>query len=149
MVPYMTLVIQRLKCIGIDPFQVDHSRLTPLHYAAGRGKEQGVRNIIAFGGDVSARDHHGNMPLHLAAVTGSHHVFAQLVQAGADVNSESRFGWTLIDQASISHHHTAVAELKRLGSRPPTWQNRAHALNEFVRLSPCPLYCYVHHVDFS
>jgi ankyrin repeat protein len=108
-----------------------------------------VRDIIMFGGEVSAKDHHGNTPLHLAAVTGSHHVFAQLVRAGADVNSEGRFGWTPIDQASISHHINAVDELKRLGSQPPSWQHKQHALNEFVRLSPCPLHCYFYHMDFS
>lgn len=148
LVQYIKPLTTRLKHIGIDPFQVDFSLLTPLHYAAGRGMAQAVHALIILGAEVSAKDHHGNTPLHLAAVTGSHHVFAQLVQAGANVNSEARFGWTPIDQASISRHLVAVDELRRLGSTPPTWQQRQHALNEFVRLSPCPLECYLYHMDF-
>jgi hypothetical protein len=149
LIQYIEPLTTRLKLIGIDPFQVDRSLLTPLHYAAGRGMTQTLHTLILLGAEVSARDHHGNTPLHLAAVTGSHQVFTLLVQAGANVNSESRFGWTPIDQASISHHYIAVDELRRLGSLPPTWQQKNNALNEFVRLSPCPQECYLYHVDFS
>jgi ankyrin repeat protein len=67
---YMTPLILKLKYAKINPFQVDHSILSPLHYAAGRDMMQGVRDIITLGGDVLAKDHHGNTPLHLAAVTG-------------------------------------------------------------------------------
>jgi hypothetical protein len=145
---YIEPLTTRLKHIGIDPFQVDYSLLTPLHYAAGRGMTHAVHALIVLGAEVSAKDHHGNTPLHLAAVTGSYQVFTLLVEAGADVNSESRFRWAPIDQASISHHYIAVNSLRRLGSRPPTWQQRRNALNEFVRLSPCPLECYLYHMNF-
>jgi hypothetical protein len=146
---YIEPLVRTLHYAGIEPFAVDDSLLTPLHYAAGRNMAEAVRVLIICGADVLARDHHGNTPLHLAAVTGSHQVFAHLVQAGADVNSEARFGWTPIDQASISHHSVAADELKRLGSRPPTWQQRQNALNEFLQLSPCPLSCYAYHIRFS
>jgi hypothetical protein len=149
LVTYMEPLIQNMNRLGADPFQVDLSLLTPLHYAAGRGMNLAVCILLRYGSDVSAKDHHGNTPLHLAALTGSHQVFQQLIEAGADVNSESRFNWRPIDQASISHHSIAVDELSRLGSLPPTWQQKSNALNEFVRLSPCPLECYAYHMDFS
>jgi ankyrin repeat protein len=148
LVQYIEPLTTRLRHLGIDPFAVDHSLLTPLHYAAGRGMTEAVHALIVLGAEVSAKDHHGNTPLHLAAVTGSYQVFALLVEAGANVNSESRFRWTPIDQAGISHHYIAVNVLRRLGSRPPTWQQRTNALNEFGRLSPCPLECYLYHMDF-
>jgi ankyrin repeat protein len=147
LVRYMKPLVGSLKLAGIDPFQPDLSQLTPLHYAAGRDRIEAVQLLITLGADVSAKDHHGNTPLHLAAVTGSHLAFAQLVEAGADINAKARFGWMPIDQASITHRIIAVHELKRLGSLPPTWPQRHDALNEFVRLSPCPLDCYVYHVD--
>jgi ankyrin repeat protein len=149
LIRYMEPLIKRLKQLNINPFQLDLSRLTPLHYAAGRGMTEAVQVLITYGADVSAEDHHGNTPLHLAAVTGSNVTFAQLVRAGADVNAKARFGWTPIDQASITHHRVAVDELRTLGSLPPTWRQRHNALNEFVRLSPCPLDCYVYHTDLS
>jgi ankyrin repeat protein len=147
-IQYMEPLIDRLGQLGIDPFQVDHSLLTPLHYAAGRGMTAGVHTLVKLGADVTAEDHYGNTPLHLAAVRGEYQVFAQLIEAGADVNSEGRFNWTPIDQASISHQHVAVNELRKLGSLPPTWHQRPNALNEFVQLSPCPLECYLYHVNF-
>jgi hypothetical protein len=148
-VTYMEPLIQNIYRLGSDPFQVDLSLLTPLHYAAGRGMTSAVGTLLKYGADVSAKDHHGNTPLHLAAVTGSHQVFQQLIEAGADVNSECRFNWRPIDQASISHHYIAVDELRRLGSLSTTWQQKSNAIDEFIRLSPCPLECYVYHMNFS
>jgi ankyrin repeat protein len=127
---YLGPLIRTLEHAGIDPFSVNNSRLTPLHYAAGRNMKQVVQVLIVCGADVLARDHHGNTPLHLAAVTGSHQVFEQRVRAGANVNAETRFGWTAADQASISHHLVAVDELERFGSRSPTWQRRRNALDK-------------------
>jgi hypothetical protein len=149
LVRYMEPLVEGLKHAGINPFQTDLSLLTPLHYAAARNMVEAVQFLIAHGAEVSVTDHHRNTPLHLAAVTGSNLVFAHLVRAGADVNAQTRFGWTPVDQASISHHRVAVNELERLGSYPPTWQHKPNALNEFVRLSPCPLDCYNYHMNFS
>lgn len=138
-VRYMQSLIKVLRKNGENPFLADVSSLTPLHFAAGRGIKEAVKLLIASGADVSAKDHHGNTPLHLAAVTGSFSVFAPLTQAGANVNRVTRFGWAAIDQASISRHSRAVEELLLLGSRPPVWHTKKFALNEYVRLSPCPM----------
>lgn len=148
LVLYMEPLIMRLKLTDINPFQPDCSKLTPLHYAAGRGMTDAVELLLAMGADVAAKDNHGNTALHLAAVTGSLQVFSHLVHAGADVASESRFGWIPVDQAGITNHQKAVIELERLGSRPPNWQHKGDALNEFVRLSPCPQECYLYHAVF-
>ncbi|KAH8724691.1 ankyrin repeat-containing domain protein, partial [Phaeosphaeriaceae sp. PMI808] len=120
---------------------------TPLHYAAGRGMSETVKLLIATGADVFAKDYRGNTPLHLAAITDSYQVLDLLVEAGADVHSEARFGWAAIDQASISQHYNTVQRLMDLSSRPPTWEKSA--MNEFVRLSPCPVECYGLQVTFE
>jgi hypothetical protein len=148
-VQYMQTLITQLRATGMDPFQPDGSLLTPLHYAAGRGMLGAVKLLLAMGATVSATDYNANTPLHLAAITGSDHVLDTLVEAGADVNSECRFGWLAVDLASISQRHNTVETLRRLGSRPPTWQNRARAMDEFVRLSPCPVECSGLHVTFG
>jgi hypothetical protein len=148
LVRYIRPLIERFRELNLDPFKPDHSLLTPLHYAAARGMTSGVDLLLALGAVVSAKDHHGNTPLHLAAVNGAIKVVTQLVNAGADVNSRGRFDWTPIDQASIAHQRTVVCELRRLGAFAPSWQRRPNALNEFLRLSPCPLDCYMYHLRF-
>lgn len=134
MAPLMTKLIKSKQ----DPFKVDLSSLTPLHFAAGCGRTEAVKFLIEHGANVDVRDHHRNTPLHLAAVAGAYAIFSILVKAGADVNSKTRLDWTAIDIASITHHADAVNELIRLGSQVPTWMSKRHALNEYVRLSPCP-----------
>jgi hypothetical protein len=145
MVTFMKPLIQRLRDLHMDVFPVDSCLLTPLHYAAGKGREEAVALLLEEGADVDAHDNHGNTALHLAAVTGSCGVLPLLVNAGANVSAETRFGWTPIDQASITHHHSATTVLQTLGSRPPSWQTRDDAISQFLSLSPCPLSCYRHH----
>lgn len=107
-----------------------------------------VQLLIASRADVLAKDHHAITPLHLAAVTGSSHVLDALVEAEADVHAESRFGRTAVDQASITRHHHPAQKLEQLGSKPPMWRSRRHALDEFVKLSPCPQERYTLHLTF-
>lgn len=54
-----------------------------------------------------------------------------------------------MDQASFAHRHVAVDELRKLGSRPAMLGKKDQTLDEFVRLSPCPLECYALHLTFS
>ncbi|KAJ5060254.1 ankyrin repeat-containing domain protein [Bipolaris maydis] len=149
LVSYIRILVATLRKLHMDPFCCDLSLLTPLHYAAGRNMKEAVALLIKEGADVSAKDNHGNTPLHLAAVTGSCEVISLLVQAGANLSSEARFGWIAIDQASISQKHNAVKLLLSLGSPLPSWEKRKYALSEFVRLSPCPLDCYIYHTALS
>jgi ankyrin repeat protein len=148
-VDFMKSLIPRLvetsRCLS----QTDLSGLTPLHFAAGCGKEEVVRLLITQGANANDRDHHGNTPIHLAAVTGKSAVFSTLVNAGAAINSQTRLGWRAVDMASIANHTSAVDQLLILGSEGPTWRYKQYALNEYVRLSPCPLEYYFENLELA
>lgn len=142
-VAFMKSLIPKLIASSRCPFRTDLSNLTPLHFAAGCGKKEAVSVLIANGANANARDHHGNTPLHLAAVMGQFTVFSTLVNAGADVNSKTRLDWRAVDMASIGSYDSAVDELLILGSAAPKWRCKQYALNEYIRLSPCPPeYCF-------
>lgn len=73
---------------------------TPLHYAAGFGRAECVRTLLAAGGDSAQADDGGLVPLHNAASFGHFDVVKILLENGADPNVSDHWGFTPLHEAA-------------------------------------------------
>ena len=74
-----------------------------IHFAAGKGNIEAVKQHLAAGTDVNARGRNGWTPLH-EAVSGGHNEIVELLIAGAaDVNAKDVGGYTSLDYAEGEH----------------------------------------------
>lgn len=62
--------------------------VTPLHFAAQKGRRDIAEFLIASKADVNASDNNGDMPLHMAAAFGYADVAAILIANKAEVNAK-------------------------------------------------------------
>jgi len=124
-----------------DVHQRDRAGRTPLHYAAGDGKLDDVKSLIAAGAEIDAREDTGQYtPLMFAAQRDDNiDVITALVEAGADVNLTNNKGETplLISTASPGHNGTAGANIIRYlldhGADPHIAANDGYTPIQFVK----------------
>lgn len=83
----------------------------PLSIAAGEGRSDVVRYLLAEGADVNARERLGETALTEAAYYGHANLVKELLSHGADVNAIGTDG-TALDIA-LNRNNAAVAELLR------------------------------------
>ncbi|MBP2676859.1 MAG: uncharacterized protein H6Q84_3699 [Deltaproteobacteria bacterium] len=76
----------------------------PIHEAAGAGKVELLRKLIADGTDVNARAADGGTPLHDAALWGHRDIAELLLSKGADVNAKDGNGMTPLHIAANGDH---------------------------------------------
>ncbi|MDX9975268.1 MAG: ankyrin repeat domain-containing protein [FCB group bacterium] len=74
---------------------------TPLHEAAGNGKEDTTALLIKAGADLKAPDKTGMTPLHITAMWDKPKQAEQLLDAGADINARDNFGDTPLHTAAV------------------------------------------------
>ena len=71
-----------------------------VHFAAGKGNIEAVKQHLAAGTDVNAKGRNGWAPLH-EAVSGGHNEIAELlIASAADVNAKDVGGYTSLDWAA-------------------------------------------------
>lgn len=73
---------------------------TPLHRAAGWGRFEAAKVLLAESADVGSRDDQGSTPLHRAADRGYDAVVRLLLDANSDVVSRNRWSITPLHYAS-------------------------------------------------
>jgi ankyrin repeat protein len=103
----------------------------PIHAAAGAGRVEVVKALIAAGADVNARDNWGFTPIIWAVSrcvpdkmtleesnAARIECIRELVKAGADVNAGTRKRWTALHGVALCNPETLpfVRELVRLGA---------------------------------
>ncbi len=90
-----------------------------LHTAAGHGRTEIVRLLIASGMPVDARDDAGFTPLDLAALQGNGETVDSLLVGGARVDvANPGSGATPLGEAAAKGNATGVAALLRAGADP-------------------------------
>lgn len=85
--------------------------LTPLTYAAEKGKLNVVMLLLARGADVNLADGRGRGPLHQAALSGDMGMIEVLLKAGANPSAQTDSGSTPRILAQRSTHSAAVRVL--------------------------------------
>ena len=98
---------------GADVNARDQYGNTPLHYAAGNGRDKIARLLIQNGADVDARNNEGNTPLHRA---WSAEVATLLIQKGADIHASNQNGDTPLHRAAAKGNDKIAALLIKKGA---------------------------------
>ena len=91
----------------------DRVSVVDLCWAASEGDLDGLRRLIAEGGDPAAADYDGRAPLHLAAAEGRTDVVRYLLDVGVQRDPRDRWGKTPLDDATRGSHAEVVAVLRR------------------------------------
>ncbi|CAG9536719.1 unnamed protein product, partial [Cercopithifilaria johnstoni] len=82
----LSVLSQLLKPGIVNQPDLNNRHSSPLHYAAGFGKIDCVRALLAAGANVSQADDNGLVPLHNASSFGHVDVVKILLENGADTN---------------------------------------------------------------
>ncbi len=88
----------------------------PIHEAAGAGRVEKLRQIIAKGVDVNAKSPSGATPLHDAATWGHRDIAELLLSKGADVDAKDNNGMTPLHLAANGDHGNLAALLIAKGA---------------------------------
>lgn len=92
--------IRYLLLKGADPLAKSKSGMTLLHYAAYRGLDWFVEDLIAAKMDPNASDQNGWTPLHSATSGGHKNTVEILIRKGGNPKVKSEKGYTLIHIAA-------------------------------------------------
>ncbi|WP_236716037.1 ankyrin repeat domain-containing protein [Leptospira interrogans] len=92
--------IRYLLLKGADPLAKSKSGMTLLHYAAYRGLDWFVEDLIAAKMDPNATDQNGWTPLHSATSGGHKNTVEILIRKGGNPKVKSEEGYTLIHIAA-------------------------------------------------
>jgi cytohesin len=78
----------------------DNELRTPLHYAAARGLNRAVDELVRSGTDKNAQNVVGNTPLHDTVSKGHRIIVEALLAASAHVEVRANNGWTPLHVAA-------------------------------------------------
>ncbi|EJD75737.1 tankyrase-2 [Loa loa] len=124
----LSVVSELLKPGTVNQPDLNNRHLSPLHYAAGFGRVDCVRALLAAGANISQVDDSGLVPLHNASSFGHIDVVKILLENGADTNVSDHWGFTPLHEAAtwgkadvcvLLLQHGASARIENLDGRTP------------------------------
>jgi ankyrin repeat protein len=84
--------------------------MTPLHVAAGAGRTEVVKKLLAAGARINATDNYKNTPLHQALSYGHKVAALALIEAGAELNLFNSRGHTPLHIAAGSQSSVDIVK---------------------------------------
>ncbi|KAL3989932.1 Ankyrin repeats (3 copies) family protein [Acanthocheilonema viteae] len=129
----LSILLQLLKPGIVNQPDLNNRHSSPLHYAAGFGRVDCVRALLAAGASVSQTDDNGLVPLHNASSFGHVYVVKILLENGADANISDHWGFTPLHEAAawgkadvcvLLLQHGALARSENSDGKTP--QDLAH-----------------------
>jgi len=119
-------IVKELLGAGANVNATNDKGLTPLHYAASKGRVEIGRILIERGADINVKDRANQHPLHRAATTGSAPFISLLVKPPplgdggqrpkTRLNTQDRVGNTPLHLAMESAHAEAAVVLIEAGA---------------------------------
>ncbi|MCP9262962.1 Poly [ADP-ribose] polymerase [Dirofilaria immitis] len=97
----LSTLLQVLKPGTVNQPDLNNRHSSPLHYAAGFGRTDCVRALLAAGANIKQADDSGLVPLHNASSFGHIDVVKLLLENGADTNVSDHWGFTPLHEAAI------------------------------------------------
>ena len=93
------------------------NQITPLHWAAWRGRKEIAELLIAKGADVNVKNKDGGTPLHNAAWKGHVEIAKLLIVKNADVTAKDVEGQTPLDWAEEEKQKEIADLLRKHGGK--------------------------------
>ena len=93
------------------------NQITPLHWAAWRGRKEIAELLIAKGADLNTKNKDGGTPLHNAAWKGHVEIAKLLIVKNADVNAKDVEGQTPLDWAEEEKQKEIADLLRKHGGK--------------------------------
>ena len=112
------------KLLDKDPGLInrgDENGVTPLHWAAIRGRKIAVELLIARGADVNAKKKGGSTPLHWASTVKISEI---LIKKGADVNAKNQYDGTPLHWAIHTNNPDKMMLLLSKGANVDAKDNK-------------------------
>ena len=93
------------------------NRITPLHWAAWRGRKEIAELLIAKGASLNTKNNDGGTPLHNAAWKGHVEIAKLLIGKNADVNAKDVEWQTPLDWAEEEKQKEVADHLRKHGGK--------------------------------
>lgn len=94
----------------------DDNGQTPIHYAARRGHNEGIKLLADYGASINVLDSYGFSPYLWAVIAGNNNTVKLLLSLGVDINSTDMDGKSALQWAASQGHRQVVELLLEMGA---------------------------------
>ncbi|XP_041102215.1 ankyrin repeat and MYND domain-containing protein 2-like [Polyodon spathula] len=127
-----------LGCKGVRVNCLDEHGMTPLMFAAYKGKEDMCKLLLQHGADVNCNEHdHGYTALMFAGFSGNKNITCMMLEAGAEPNVVNSVGRTAAQMAAFVGQHDCVTVINNFFPRERLdYYTKPQGLDKEAKLPP-------------